>query len=165
MEHVLDHDADVLFLSEAWLKSKKNSITATFDEYGYVLHHIIRKNRAKELGGGVGILVKKCANVKQMKVTQFQTYEHCVVKLYVKENKWITLISIYRLDYEPIALFFTEFTELLELYAVTNVKFIIAGDINIHCDDVNDRHATQLNELLTTFNLTQVIDSATLLML
>ena len=161
MEHIIDHDAGVLFLTETWLKSKKNNVTAMFEEYGYVLHHNIRKNRAKQLGGGVGILVKKCANAKPIMVTQFQSFEHCVVKLCLQNTKWMTFISIYRIDDEPMTLFFSEFTELLEILTATNGKFIIAGDINIHCDYVNSCHTTQLNELLSTFNLTQIIDSPT----
>ena len=43
MEHVIDWDADVLFLSETWLKSKNNSVTAKFLEYGYKLFHNIHR--------------------------------------------------------------------------------------------------------------------------
>ena len=93
MEHVTDCDADALFLSETWLKSKKNNVTATFEEYGYVLYHNIRKGRAKDGGGGVGVLVKKCIKVKQIKVKQFQTFEHCIVKLWLHlfMHDWIGL--------------------------------------------------------------------------
>ena len=73
MEHVIDHQVNVLFSSETWVTSKKDTTTAMFEEYGYVLHHNMRKDRRKEIGGGVGILVKKCVKVKPMKVKQFQT--------------------------------------------------------------------------------------------
>ena len=53
---------------------------------------------------------------------------------------WGTLISTYRLDYEPDNIFFNEFIELLETVA-TNDKLIIAGDINIHCDNINDSYS------------------------
>ena len=84
MEHVMDFDTDALFISETWWKSKKNSITAYFSDYGYKLHHNIRKDRRKELGG-VGILVKTTLDVKPIKVKQFQSFEHCVVKLHMKD--------------------------------------------------------------------------------
>ena len=102
MEHVLDHDADVMLLSETWLRSKKNNVTAAIEQQGYKLYHTIRKNRAKELGGGVGVLVKKCLTAKQIKDKQFQSFEHCVVKVSLQDNIWVTLITIYRLDYEAI---------------------------------------------------------------
>ena len=152
MEHVIDFDNDVMFISETWLKSKNNNITSTFEDYGYKLHHNIRRDRRKEIGGGVDILVKSTLNVKPIKVKQFQSFEHCVVKLHMRDG-WGTLISIYRLDYEPV--------ELLETVAATNDKFIIAGDINIHCDNINDRLTVKLNNLLLMFNLVQVIQSPT----
>ena len=161
MEHVIDHDADAVFLSETWLKSNKSNVTATFKSYGYVLHHNIRINRAKELGGGVGILIKESLKVKPIKVKQFQAFEHSIIKVHQCDMKWLTLISIYRLLFEPIAIFFNEFTELLEILAATNEKFIIAGDINIHCDESNDPHCIHLKDLLSMFNLNQYIDSPT----
>ena len=160
MEHLIHYNADVLYLSETWLKSKSNSVTAKFLEYGYKLFHNIRRNRAKERGGGVGILVKECIEVKPIKVKQYQTFEHSITKLHVQKG-WLSMISIYRLEYEPITLFFEEFTEMLEILAAANEKFIIAGDINIHCDAIIDRHTIQLNDLLTMFGLTQLIDSPT----
>ena len=160
MEHVIDYNADALFLSETWLKSKNNNVTANFHEYGYKLYHNIRRNRAKESGGGVGILVKETIEVKPVKVKHYQTFEHSITKLRIKKG-WLTMISIYRLDYEPMDLFFEEFRELLEILAAANEKFVIAGDINIHCEKIEDRHANQLNELLTMFGLTQLINSPT----
>ena len=87
MEHVIDHDADVMFLSETWLRSMKNDITAAVRDYGYTLHHCIRMNRSKELGGGVGILVKRSLNTKPIKVKQYQAFEHCVVKILIRKVK------------------------------------------------------------------------------
>lgn len=126
------------------------------DEYGYTLYHTIRKNRAKETGGGVGVMLKKTLNVKRVKSNQFQSFEHHAVKINMRGNTWTTLISIYRLDYEPIDVFFTEFRQLLELSI--HEKCIIAGDINIHCDNEDDQNTQKLNNLLSAFNLTQFIN-------
>ena len=51
--------------------------------------------------------------------------------------------------------------EFLKLYTVSDGKCIIGGDINIHCDVAEDRHTIQLNELLSAFNLTQIIKEPT----
>ena len=159
MEHVMDYEADIVFLSETWLKSQKNEVTSIVKDYGYTLKHSIRKNRTKETGGGVGILVKKCLTCKIIKVKQFDTVELCIVKIR-SQKKWITCISIYRLDYEDKELFFKEFTELLELFTITE-KCIIAGDINIHCDNIDDPTTIRFNSLLEAFDLNQFIDKPT----
>ena len=159
MEYATDYDADIMLLSETWLRSSKNDITATVEEFGYTLKHSIRKNRAKETGGGVGILFKKSLNVKPVKSKPFQTFEHHAVRINVKGNKWVTYVSFYRLDYEPIDVFFKEFRQLLEL--TISEKCIIAGDINIHCDKKDDCHTRQLYNLLEAFDLTQMITEPT----
>ena len=81
MEHILDRDSDVVFLTETWLKDDKNAITAEIKTYGYRLLHNRRKDREKERGGGVGILVRSTLVAKQLSVKHFQSFEHTVVKM------------------------------------------------------------------------------------
>ena len=66
MEHLIDRDPDIVFLQETWLKSSRSNVTAQVKEYDYVLLHNIRKKREKNLGGGVGILLKKKAKYKRL---------------------------------------------------------------------------------------------------
>ena len=61
MEHILDCDASVVFLSETWMEADKNDITALVRTYGYTLLHNRRKGREKETGGRVVIMVN-CIN-------------------------------------------------------------------------------------------------------
>ena len=64
MEHVVDNSADIVFLTETWLKSRKNAVTAAVQHYNYKLYHCNRTGQSKEEGGGVGILVEVGARVK-----------------------------------------------------------------------------------------------------
>ena len=41
MEYLIDHNADVAFTIETWLKSDKNKVTADIKSYGYTLKHNI----------------------------------------------------------------------------------------------------------------------------
>ena len=66
LEHVVDKDADVVFLSETWMEAEKNDITAMVKEKGYKLLHNRRMNREKEDGGGVGVMVKRTMISKQL---------------------------------------------------------------------------------------------------
>ena len=63
MEQILDRDSDLVFLTETWLTSDCNHVTAMVKTYGYEILHCRRKNREKETGGGVGVLVK--LNIKR----------------------------------------------------------------------------------------------------
>ena len=51
MEHLTDNKPDVVFLTETWLTSEKNNITAEVKDYGYELLHKIRKKSRKRARG------------------------------------------------------------------------------------------------------------------
>ena len=48
MEHIVDRGSDIVFITETWLQSDKNSVTAEAKTYGYRLLHDKRENREKE---------------------------------------------------------------------------------------------------------------------
>ena len=58
MEHIIDHNAGAVFLTETWMEADKNDITAMVKSYGYTLLHNRRRGREKEIGGGVGVMIK-----------------------------------------------------------------------------------------------------------
>ena len=67
LEHIIDHNASVVFLSETWMEADKNDITAIVKSYGYTLLHDRRWNREKQIGGGVGVMVKTSMMHKHLK--------------------------------------------------------------------------------------------------
>ena len=83
LEHILDFDADLVFLCELWLKSDVNSITAKFKDRNYVLLHSIRKNSIKSRGGGVGLLISDRIEVKKDRCvkTVYESFEYGMYSL------------------------------------------------------------------------------------
>ena len=160
MEHVLDCNSDIVFLTETWLPSDKNAITAEIKTYGYRLLHNRRKDRLKLGGGGVGVVVKNSLIAKHLPVKHYTSFEHSVVKLQLSNKKVMFLISLYRLQEVAISMFFKEFTELLNLYAVSHEDIIIAGDSNIHME-TEDTSAKQMKELLNLYDLKQHVEEPT----
>ena len=160
MEHILDRDSDVVFLTETWLKDDKNAITAEIKTYGYRLLHNRRKDREKERGGGVGILVRSTLVAKQLSVKHFQSFEHTVVKMSLAKKKTLYLISVYRLQYVAIATFIDEFSELLDLYTVPYEHCVIAGDLNIHFES-EDSNSKQFKDILQLYDLKQHVSCPT----
>ena len=73
MEHIQDHNPSIVFLTETWLKSDVSDVTALVKTYGYRLVHNRRKNREKETGGGVGVLLKTGMKYKHT------THQTCLV--------------------------------------------------------------------------------------
>ena len=57
--------------------------------------------------------------------------------------------------------FFDEFVKLLERLASFSAPVIITGDVNIHLELAADSDTLKFTELLTSFGLSQYIDSPT----
>lgn len=160
MEHILDRNSDFVFVTETWLSSDKNAVTAEIQTYGYKLMHDRRKDREKETGGGVGILVKSSIIAKQLPAKHFQSFEHTIVKVTLTKKKVLYLISVYRVLFVAASTFMEEFAELLGAYTISNEHYVIAGDFNIHVES-EDSNAKQLKELLDLYDLQQHISFPT----
>ena len=160
MEHVIDHNADVIFVTETWLKSDRKKITSEIQNYGYRLKHCIRKDDFKDRGGGVGIIVRSSLSVTQISNKSFTSFEHVIVKLQCTRKQTLLFIAIYRLQYVPITVFYDEFPELLEMYTVSNDNFVIAGDINIHVE-TDEAPSRKFHEIIDIFDLKQHVSGPT----
>ena len=108
MEHIKDRDPGIIFLTETWLKSEKSDITALIKTYGYILLHNRRKNRTKEIGGGVGIMLKSNYLYKHLKFKQFSSFEMTILKVSLQRNKYILLVCIYRVLFIAASIFLEE---------------------------------------------------------
>ena len=160
MEHLLDCNSDIVFLTETWLQSDENAITAEIKTYGYRLLHDRRKDRAKELGGGVGVMVKNSMSSKQLKVKHYLSFEHTVAQIRLCNKKLLIVIAVYRLQEVKVSTFFEEFTDLLNDYVISNEHYIIAGDFNIHME-TDDVSSTKMKEIVDIYDLQQHVDVPT----
>ena len=115
MEHVIDCDASIAFISETWMEADKNDITAIIKSYGYTLIHNRRKGREKIMGGGVGIMIKSSIIHKHLKSKMFSSFEQTMVMIKLTNNTKLILITIYRLLFASAVTFLNEFTEFLEI--------------------------------------------------
>ena len=102
MEHILDTGADIIFITETWLKSIKSKFTAEIKEYGYKFLHNIREHAAKDRGGGVGIMLKVHIKARAVPKRDYSSFEYIVVKLPLSSTsfkaKYLFLICLYRLQ-------------------------------------------------------------------
>ena len=163
MEHLTDSNPDLVFLTETWLTSEKSNITAEVKEYGYELLHKIRKNREKDRGGGVGVLLRSTIAGKQLPSKDYRSFEHNIVKIPLSNKNSMILITVYRLQFVPVGEFIHEFEDILETYAVLNEDFIIAGDVNIHVE-TDECPSRKFTELLESYDLRQHISGPTHIM-
>ena len=154
MEHFVDEDCDAGFITETWLTTERNIVTASVKNHGYILKHNIRNIPDKDGGGGVGVAVRSCFSVKQDVTKAYQSFEHTVTRMPCSKNRKLSMISIYRLQHISVTTFFEEFEGFLENHTTINDDFIIAGDINIHVES-NDSSSRKFHDLMDCFDLKQ----------
>ena len=166
MEHVVDNKADIVFLTETWLRTSHSAVTATIKRYGYTPYHQVRDHDEKSRGGGIGIL---CSNkyeikTKKLKLPKPQSFEFCVYSLAVQEANGkkciILLIPVYRDQYVTMDIFIDEFDRLLQSLVIMNAYLVISGDFNIWWGNTND-DVIKFRDLLDSFDLNQHVTKPT----
>ena len=160
MDDLLVNSPKIIIITETWLTAMKNKTTADIKEYGFNLYHKIRKHREKEIGGGVGTLVKADIKCTQVPSKSYHSFECSVTKVPLLKNKYMLIIVVYRLQFVPMGEFFDEFTDMLDAFTIMYEDFVIAGDINIHLE-TNETSSTRFNNLLEVYNLKQHVDGPT----
>ena len=159
---ILDDDSiDICFLTETWLKTQHNYVTAALSESGYKITH---NTRTAKKGGGVAIISRNNLESKYEKSVEFTSFE-CIIQSFRTKNNPINLTSIviYRPEShsENISVFLDELYSLIE-YAQLNFKnFLICGDFNIHFNKSADPTTMKFHDVLKTFSLSQSVNTAT----
>ena len=161
MEHINDCKADFAFISETWLTSQHNSVTAVVKSHGYLMYHHVRDDPIKNGGGGAAILYLAKHKLKPFSTNVYSSFEHFACYFSDTHTGKVVLISFYRLQHVPIQIFFQDFTELLEALNTINCLLIIAGDVNIHLDDHSNQHSIEFRKILDCFSLYQLVNGQT----
>ena len=156
-----DNSIDICLLTETWLKTQNNFVTALLKEAGYKITHCVRQNKK---GGGVAIVSKHIFETKYEKLVEYNSFE-CIIQSFRIKNvsSSFTVILIYRPESQSdnLTMFLDEFYNLTE-YAQLNFKhFIICGDLNIHFNKSTDQTTTKFCDILNTFSLSQSVHDPT----
>ena len=146
-------------MSETWLKSQNNNVTALLKESGFKISHF---NRTDKQGGGVAIVSKCDYKSKFQRSVEHISFE-CIIQTLKTNNNLVnlTLIVIYRLGSEPFHVFLDEFYKFLEYVRLNFQHFVICGDFNVHVNKVTDQATIKFMDILSTFSLKQFVKSST----
>ena len=118
--------------------------------------------RRQALKGGVCIFVNKNLTFSPINLENYcvdKDIEVCAVQLH-KFNKKLCILAIYRSPIGDFPNFMTVLENLLQLLYNPKMDLIICGDINIDYLQKSNR-VIQLNTLLQTFNLSNIINFPT----
>jgi hypothetical protein len=157
LEHVLTTDADILLLTETWLKDCDTAVVNELCPSGYTF---LGRERRGRRGGGIGLTHRDhmCLQVKQ--TPQMLTFEHMFV-----QSRHFNVLLVYRPPVlkPPLKLddFLREFNELLLLASDVQGELVIAGDFNLHIDNISSPGTARFLELLNNYDLQQHVTQST----
>ena len=153
-----DYSVDIAGISETWLKENNSPITAVIKSYGY---SIIHNHRADQRGGGTALIYKSCYTASQLSVEdKFETFEYTAVNVKSQYNKKITFVIMYRTG--PLSRqFMSELDTLLSNISARSDYLVLAGDLNIHFELLNNSKVKTCSDIITSYGLEQQVKSAT----
>jgi exonuclease III len=154
-DYVVDHDIDVLALTETWLCQDDDFAVRDICPSQYTFHSAPRSSR----GGGVALLHKKMLKFRNQShiKRKFKSFEF--FDLFMSHsNSSLRVVIVYRpppskSNKSSLALFFEEFPVLLEQLVTTPSSLLIVGDFNFHVNVKSDTTAKRFSSLLDAFNL------------
>lgn len=152
-DFVIDHDLELVLLTETWLTSSRQKICGDLTPTGYKLRAINRKGKR---GGGVAVLYK--ANIKITEVKDVTTSSMEAMAFTISAQKTVRIVLLYRLIPSksiPRAAFIPDLRETLETLAMGARPFVILGDFNIHWNAISDLERKSLSELCSELGLQQ----------
>jgi len=114
-------------------------------------------------GGGVVVILRSCLKptVVDMRLA-LTTFEFLSLSFASRAGTRVTIVEVYRPGSSPITSgFFVELRTLLELLATYEGHVVVAGDLNVHLEDVLNPHTASFNALISTFGFEQHVNSPT----
>ena len=158
-DFTVDNDIDILALTETWLHDGDQDAVeiGTLCPTGYRFLH---QPRFLETGGGVGLLFKENFRINNIVCDTFQTFE--LMDIRIRSEMFLRVLVIYRPPAPTYALFYEEFSRLLEKVLTEhpgNILFI--GDFNFHVDNPNNSYANRFINILESFDLKQYVRGKT----
>ena len=154
MDHLLLNKPNLISITETWLTSETNTVTADIKDYGYKFYHKIRNSKLKIKGGGVGTMVQSDIDGRSIPTKDYNSFECSITRVPLTGSKHLLMVVVYRLQYVPITEFLVEFEDMLDHITTLYDDVVIAGDVNIHME-TNESSAVSFKELLEIHNLKQ----------
>ena len=153
-----DADIDAGAVTESWFASQHNYTTAVIRERGYCISHFNRDDRR---GGGVALIFKNIFKLNHSKTYSFGTFECILVSLTSASSHHLNFVVVYRYCEITPSTFFSEFYIFIDSIFMDFKNLVILGDFNLHMNNSFDSEIVKFNDILSTFGLTQLVESPT----
>jgi exonuclease III len=163
MDLTLEHDLDVVAISETWLREEESAVVAEIKPPGYDFYHVARQtieDGPARRGGGVGILIRSSLKHEVIQRRRYDSFEAIEMMIRCGNNS-IRLINIYRPQrlpgdvQAPWNTFLTDFENFLAELTSSPGKLLLVGDMNVAANKDDDPHVRAYNQILQVNNMLQ----------
>ena len=145
-----DQSVDIAGICETWLTSLTNPTTAKIKSHGYSLLHSFRTNKR---GGGTALLYKSCYSLSPFKVNKhIKTFEYTAASIKTSTGTKVMFTIIYRTG-QLTSLFCHELDQFLSVIQPLCDCLIVAGDLNVHFEQLQIRPNKQVLDLFQSYGL------------
>ncbi len=133
--YILEHSADLVFITESWLKPSDDVIAGEVTPPGYKFFNVPRASEND--CGGIAAIVREEFGLRQFPTGLiFTTFEHAC---FTDSNNSVYFFIVYRPPPSKenrlkTSDYLREFDELIEFVNSLNRKVLLAGDFNVHVD-------------------------------
>ena len=156
VDFILEHKLDVLCVTETWLQVSDSFTANSVTPNGF---SILNNPRLNKRGGGVATIIKNDLCCKRLANVCFSSFEALSVNV-TSSTKSLAIVTIYRSP-GPLNNFLIDLSDFLSTLVVKYEDFLVAGDFNIHMDNMNDESTKKMASLLQNFGLKQHVDFPT----
>ena len=162
-QFVLSSKIDICAITETWLtQSSPASLLNELTPRGYdFIHH----SQAKRRGGGLGIILKDCINIKKITIGKSVTVSfECLNCIATVKNKSVVIGIVYRPSptnangFSNTA-FFSELEDYLNNLLLLKHETLLTGDINFHLDCKTSTCTKHFLSTLDSCNFSQHVDA------
>ena len=153
-----DKSVDLAGICETWITEECNETTARIKSYGYSIFHSFRKDRR---GGGAALLYKMCYKLIPFEAPKsFKSFEYTAASLKTATGTNVMFVIVYRPGVMT-SMFNIEIDQLFSEIQPKADCIILAGDLNIHFDQLNNRLYKQAFEILQSYGLQRNVFEST----
>ena len=107
----------------------------------------------------MAIIARDPLGYTEVSLSHGSSFESLVVR--PSSTELPLIIVVYRPPSSPVTQFFTDFSTLLTQVLLGKRPILLAGDFNIHVDDISDPTARSFLDLLSAFGLSQHVHEPT----
>lgn len=145
-----DRLVDIAGICETWLSSLSNPTTAEIKSRGYSIFHSFRIDKR---GGGAALIYKSCYSLSPYNVNiTLTSFEYTAASLKTKTGTKLMYVIIYRTGY--LSSVFKQELDLFLSKAQPHCDcMILAGDLNIHFDQLHIQINKQVLDLFQSYGL------------